>query len=300
MIRAAIPLFVALALVVIAGSGAPRAAPQRLLYVTHSAGYRHDVLPVSHAVVRGLGRSSGAFEVTVAEDAAVISESGLRDYDAVFFYTSGELPLTGAQKRALLEFVRGGKAFIGAHSAADTFYRWPEYGEMIGAYFDGHPWHTRVGIRVEDADHPATRHLPARFEIADEIYQFRNWSRDRVHVLLSLDPASVDLSVAGVNRADRDFALAWTRRYGKGRVFYTALGHSGEVWGDERFTRHLLGGILWAMGRADGGSGVESGADESWRSLFDGETAAGWRAYRGTTEGYDNFELELEWKVPPR
>lgn len=110
------------------------------------------------------------------------------------------------------------------------------------------PWHTTVGVRVEDAEHPATRHLPPRFEITDEIYQFRNWSRDRVHVLLSLDPASVDLAAAGVNRTDRDFALAWTRRHGKGRVFYTALGHRPEVWRDERFSRHLLGGILWAMG----------------------------------------------------
>ena len=109
----------------------------------------------------------------------------------------------------------------------------------------------QVDIRVEDAAHPATRHLPARFAMGDEIYQFRNWSRDRVHVLLSLDPASVDISAAGVKRTDRDFALAWTRRHGKGRVFYTALGHNPEVWRDERFTRHLLGGILWAMGMAD-------------------------------------------------
>lgn len=226
---------------------APEPAGQRLLYVTHSAGYRHEVLPLSHEVVRELGRSGG-FEVTVSEDASVISEAGLGGYDAVFFYTSGELPLGDAQKRALLAFVKGGKGFVGAHSATDTFYQWPEYGEMIGGYFDGHPWHTTVRARVEDLAHPATRHLPATFEIADEIYQFKDWSRDRVHVLLSLDPASVDLSAPGVNRTDRDFALAWTRRHGEGRVFYTALGHDAEVWRDERFTAHLLGGIRWAMG----------------------------------------------------
>lgn len=205
------------------------------------------MLPLSHDVVRGLGRTAG-FAVTVSEDASVISEAGLRDYDAVFFYTSGELPLSDAQKRALLAFVKGGKGFVGAHSATDTLYRWPEYGEMIGGYFDGHPWHTTVGVRVEDTTHPSTRHLPASFEVADEIYQFKNWSRDRVHVLL--DPASVDFSAPGVNRTDRDFALAWTRLYGDGRVFYTALGHNAEVWRDERFTAHLVGGIRWAMGDA--------------------------------------------------
>ena len=252
MSRATILVLVPLALAAGAPSraGTPEPAPQRLLYLTHSAGYRHEVLPVSHGAVRGLGRTAG-FDVTVSEDASVISDAGLRDYDAVFFYTSGELPLSDAQRRALSAFVKGGKGFVGAHSAADTLYRWPEYGEMLGGYFDGHPWHTTVGIRVEDRAHPATRHLPARFELADEIYQFKSWSRERVHVLLSLDPASVELSVPGVNRTDRDFALAWTRRHGEGRVFYTALGHNAEVWRDERFTSHLLGGIRWAMGAKD-------------------------------------------------
>lgn len=263
MIRTAILLCILVALAAGAATriAIPEPAAQRLLYVTHSAGYRHEVLPLSHDVVRELGRVSGAFEVTVSEDAGVISDRGLRDYAAVLFYTSGELPLAEPQKRALLAFVRSGKGFIGLHSATDTFYRWPEYGEMIGAYFDGHPWHTSVGVRVEDTEHPATRHLPPRFEIADEIYQFRSWSRDQVHVLLSLDPDSVDMSAKGVNRTDRDFALAWTRRYGKGRVFYSALGHNPEVWRDERFTRHLLGGIRWAMGTADGAPGDDTGTE---------------------------------------
>jgi uncharacterized protein len=243
-------LFLSLALGTAAwsGGGVRDAAPGRLLYLTHSAGFRHDVLPLTHEVVRTLGRTSGAYEATVTEDVAQISRSGLEGYDAVVFYTTGELPMSDGQKRALMDFVKGGKGFVGIHSATDTFYDWPEYGEMLGAYFDGHPWHARVGVRVEDQEHAATRHLPGRFEMADEIYQFRNWSRGRVHVLLSLDPASVDLSARGVNRTDRDFALAWTRQHGKGRVFYTALGHDAAVWRDERFTRHLLGGITWAMG----------------------------------------------------
>lgn len=230
------------------GPAGPQPPPKRLLYLTHTAGFRHDVLPLSHKVVRDLADSSrGAFEVTVTEDCSAISEEGLRRYDAVFFYTTGELPMDDAQKRALLDFVRAGKGFAGAHSATDTFYQWPDYGDMIGGYFDGHPWHEEVTVRVEGR-HPSTSHLPASFAIIDEIYQFRNWSRDRVQVLLSLDPASVDLKADGVKRTDRDFALAWTRSYGAGRVFYTALGHRAEVWNDERFQRHLLGGLHWVMG----------------------------------------------------
>jgi type 1 glutamine amidotransferase len=223
-------------------------ASKRILYLTHTAGYRHDVLPLSHDIVRDLARASGAFDVTVTDDPAAISAQGLRSMDAVFFYTTGELPMSDLQKRALLDFVRSGKGFVGVHSATDTFSKWPEYGEMIGGYFDGHPWHQKVTIRVENRDHPATRHLPERFEIVEEIYQFRDWARDRVHVLLSLDVTSVDPSAKGVNRRDRDFALAWTRSFGAGRVFYTALGHGPEVWRDARYQQHLLGGIRWALG----------------------------------------------------
>jgi uncharacterized protein len=228
---------------------APAGAPPGVLYLTHSAGFKHRVLPVSERILPELGRASGAFEATVATDATVLSEQNLRNYAAVIFYTTGELPLDEARKRALMEFVRGGRGFVGIHSATDTFYQWPEYLELIGGYFDGHPWHQEVTVRVEDRGHPATAHLPEKFTLRDEIYQFRSWSRGRVHVLLSLDPASVDLTKPGVKRADRDFALAWTREYGRGRMFYTALGHEPDVWRDPRFQQHLVGGIRWAIGR---------------------------------------------------
>jgi type 1 glutamine amidotransferase len=220
----------------------------RVLYLTHSAGFKHDVLPTSEQIMRELGKSSGAFEATVTQDCALISEASLKPHAAVIFFTTGELPLDEAQKKALVEFVRSGRGFVGIHSATDTFYKWPEYLELIGGYFDGHPWHQEVTVRVEDKAHPATVHLPASFTINDEIYQFRDWSRDRVRVLLSLDPASIDLTKKGVKRADKDFAVAWTREFGKGRMFYTALGHEAAVWSDPRFQQHLVGGIQWATG----------------------------------------------------
>jgi len=224
-------------------------APPRVLYLTHSAGFKHGVLPLSEQILPELGRSSGAFDATVTSDPAVISEQNLGNYAAVIFFTTGELPIDESQKRALVEFVRRGRGFVGIHSATDTFFKWPEYLELIGGYFDGHPWHQPVTIRVEDREHPATAHLPAAFTVKEEIYQFRAWSRDRVHVLLSLDPASVDLTKPGVRRRDRDFALAWTREFGRGRMFYTALGHEEDLWRDERFRQHLVGGIRWAIGR---------------------------------------------------
>ena len=224
------------------------AAPKRVLYVTHSAGFVHGSLPTSCAVMRDIGARSGEFEVTCTEDVSLISADSLRDFDVLFFFTSGELPLSDQQKADMLAFVRNGKGFGGAHSATDTLYDWPEYGEMIGAYFNGHPWTQEVSIHVEDPDDPIVGSLAPSFRIADEIYQFRNFSRENVHVLLSLDIGSVNLAAEGVARDDGDFALAWRRNYGWGRVFYTALGHPDETWLDPRFQTILLNALRWLAG----------------------------------------------------
>ncbi len=224
------------------------AAPLRVLYITHSSGFVHDSIPTSCSTLQEVAARSGAFEVVCSEDLSLISADGLRDFDVLYFFTSGELELSDQQKADLLSFVRDGKGFGGVHSATDTLYTWPEYGELIGAYFNGHPWTQEVSIRVEDADHPIVKDLAPSFRIADEIYQFRNFSRDRVHVLLSLDTSSVDLTVPGVARDDGDFPLAWRREYGLGRVFYMALGHPSDTWLDERFRGLMLNALVWLGG----------------------------------------------------
>ena len=241
-------------------------SPKRVLYVTH-------VGPLAHAhpsrlyardVLQQLGQSSGAFTVTWTDDSSQISAASLAAYDAVVFFTAGELAWTADQKSALLEFVRAGKGFVGVHSATDTFYSWPEYGDLVGGYFETHPWAQPAGILVEDLSHVATAHLGAGFTIDDEIYQFRNWSRAAVHVLLRLDLTSVPPQTPPPPpRPDGDYALAWTKPYGNGRVFYTALGHADAVWDDARFRQHILGGIRWALGDGDG-----DGLDDRWELRF--------------------------------
>ena len=225
---------------------------KRLLYLTHSAGYKHKVLPVSEEILKQLGAQTGYFTVDATQDTNLINAENLKQYDAVMFYTTGELPMSVIQKAALLDFVRSGHAFVGAHSATDTFYEWAAYGRLIGSYYNEHPWHEEVTVHVEDSGHPSTRHLGNSFEITDEIYQFKDFSRENVRVLLSLDTDSVDLSNPKVHRTDGDFAISWCRSYGEGRVFYTALGHREEVWRDERYQKHLVNGIRWAMGELPG------------------------------------------------
>jgi type 1 glutamine amidotransferase len=183
------------------------------------------------------------FDVVCSQDSRTeITPENLKNFDAAWFYTTGELPLSDTQKDALLSFVRSGKGFGGSHSATDTFYKWKDYGELIGAYFDGHPWHTKVNVIVEDKTHPATKHLGDSFVITDEIYEFKGpYDRTKLHVLLKLDLKDLK---AG-KRKDGDNALAWTNEYGKGRVFYTALGHRPEVWSDPRYVEHVLGGLQY-------------------------------------------------------
>lgn len=219
-----------------------------VLYVTHSAGYRHAVLEESVATLSDLGAAHG-FAVEHVPDAAALDAAAIARADAIAFFTTGDLPMTDDAKEALLRFVDEGGGLVGFHSATDTFPSWPAWRALIGGAFDGHPWTEAARLVVEDAAHPATAHLGPAWDVDDELYQFQDWSRDAVHVLLSLDTSTVDLAAPGVRRADGDFALAWTREVGSGRVFYTALGHRPETWRSDAFRRHVVGGVRWALRR---------------------------------------------------
>ena len=222
--------------------------PDHILYFTHSAGYRHEVIPMSREILKRLGEVTPRFEVTATEDVAVFTAQNLRHYGAVMFFTTGELPMNDAQKQALVDFVRNGGGFLGVHSATDTFYQWPEYGKLIGGYFDQHPWHQAVRVDVADRSDPLVAFLGASVAISDEIYQIRDFDVGGSHVLLRLDPASVDLTRDNVHRHPYGWPLAWTRAYGNGRVFYTALGHEEAVWRDSRYQTLLRNAVLWAIG----------------------------------------------------
>jgi type 1 glutamine amidotransferase len=236
--------------------------------------------------IERLGKETGLWDTVIRTDTEALTKrkleynaKSLDDFDAVVFYTGGTLEMDASQQADFLSFVHDdGKGFIGIHSATITFTKWPAYGEMIGGYFDGHPWHEKVRVKVEDPKHPATAHLGPSFEIADEIYQFKDWDRKKLHVLLSLVPESVDLTKQGVKRADHDFANAWTREHGKGRVFYTALGHREEVWADPRFLTHLVNGIAWTLREAPPARPAAATGEEGFSWLLQAATVPpGWK-----------------------
>jgi len=214
-----------------------------ILMIRHSVGFEHSYLPDAEVALKAIGREQG-WKVKTTHRLRHINAEELAKVDVLAFATTGELPLDDAQKEALLSFVRDGKGFVGIHNATDTCYKWAEYGEMIGGYFNGHPWTQKVGVIVENTTHPATKMLGERFEVHDEIYTFKQWDRSKTNVLMRIDNETVDLAKG--NRDDHDYAMGWYHEYGKGRVIYTALGHPDELWHQEWFRDHVRGCVAWA------------------------------------------------------
>jgi len=220
----------------------------KLLMMTLTKGFRHQTVELSEQTVKEIGEKSGLFETTVTQDVGAFTRDNLKNYDVVMFNTTGELPFTDEQKKDFMDFIRGGKGFVGVHSASDTLYLWPEYGEMIGGYFNTHPWHEMVTVQVDDPQSPIADFLGTSFQINDEIYQISDFQYKDSRVLLRLDPGSVDLKKPGVQKRHYGWPVSWTRSFGKGRVYYNSLGHDDWVWKDSRYQRMLQNGIQWAMG----------------------------------------------------
>ncbi|GMV98125.1 MAG: hypothetical protein AMXMBFR83_24770 [Phycisphaerae bacterium] len=243
---------------------APAGGKKKILFYSASFGFRHSCVArptdggLSHAekVLKEFAGKAG-YEVHVSQDFNDLNSAGkLKPYAAVIFYTTGNPPL---DREALMGYIRGGGAFIGIHPATDTYHQnngccppWPEYIRMIGGAFAGHDQQQEVAIKVEDPGHPSTRHISSDWRILDEIYRFREFSRDNVHVLLSIDTAKISdesLKKLGMKKGG-DYPVSWTRTEGKGRVFYTSLAHREDVWTNPVWQQHLLGGLAWATEQA--------------------------------------------------
>jgi type 1 glutamine amidotransferase len=233
---------------------------QRVLALgdTSTRTYQHAAISHALATVERLGRQSGLYDTCIRTDTQLVtkrksSHRNLDDFDAIFFYSIGELAMTDDQKADLLNFVRDdGKGFVAAHTGNNAFYSWMEFGEMIGGRFDDHPWELfDAPVVVEDPAFPAMKAFPLDFTINDEIYQVKEFSRARVRVLARLDAGKLDLGVTRVHRSDKDFAVAWARRYGKGRVFYSTFGHRPELWDRTDIQGMYLEALKWAMGITD-------------------------------------------------
>jgi type 1 glutamine amidotransferase len=226
---------------------------------------QHDSTSHALAVIERLGYESGAYDTYIRTDSNIISKTpkmtdgkpasggpSLANVDAIFFLGHREIQLDDLQKAALLSFVKDeGKGFVAAHTALTAFESWPEFGEMIGARYDGHPWNTAAGTIInEDPAFPATKMLAPNLTMTDEFYQPKEFSRDKLRVLLRLDVSKMPPNPDN-HRVDGDFPLAWAKMYGKGRVFYASFAHAASLWDNPDVYRMYFEALKWALGMSD-------------------------------------------------
>jgi type 1 glutamine amidotransferase len=240
-------------------SVAPKKA-HKVLVFGRAAGFVHSSIPLGCKAVELLGKKTGAYEATTSYDPADFTADNLKQYDAIVLVsTTGEFlddkndkPATEARRSALLSFVKEGKGVAGIHAASDAYYSWPEYGDMIGGYFNGHPWGNDT-VKIDDPKSPITAAFDGKeFEIQDETYTFKKepWSREKLHILTSLDVAKFSPGdLKGENRPyDHDYGISWIHNFGKGRVFYCAHGHSEHVYWNTPMLQEYLAGIQYVLG----------------------------------------------------
>ena len=209
------------------------ARPDRVLVFTRTTGFRHASIPAGVAAVRALG-----FPVTATEDPGAFTPAGLAGYRAVVFLSTTGDVLDPPGRAALEAYVRGGGGFVGVHSASDTEYGWPFYGQLVGARFAGHPAVQPVTVRFRPG--PLTRGLSATWRVTDEPYNFRSRPQG-VQVVATLDESTYSGGTMGA-----DHPIAWTAEVGRGRSFYVGLGHPDAVYADPVFRRLLAAGIRYA------------------------------------------------------
>lgn len=236
-------------------AAAPEQAPatpqkaRKLLVFTLTKGFYHSSIPLAAETLKYLGEKTKAYETVITADPAFLKADKLKEFDAVCFDQCTGDPFTDEEtKSALLDFVKSGKGFIGVHAATDCFYKWKEYGEMLGGYFNGHPF-GHISVKVDDPKHPLNAMFKGKgFEVSDEIYTFKTpYSREKLRILLSVDWENSN-NLKGGNRTDNDYALSWIRDYGQGRVFYCAFGHQDPIFWNKPLLEHYLAGVQYALG----------------------------------------------------
>jgi len=248
--------------------------PRKLLVFSVSHGYFHTAIPYGQKAIPLLGQATGAFEATVSDDPALFEPERLKAFDAVFFNNANrdvfrpenfdKLPAEEKKqveardarlKESFRAYLAGGRGLAVIHAGVAALREWPEYGRIIGARFQNHPWTagSKVGMKVEEPGHPLCRALTQpRFPIVDEVYQLADpYSRRLCRVLVSIDAERTDMTRKGIVRTDGDFAMTYVKPYEKGRVWYNAWGHMHELFWNPMVLAHWLDGIQWALGDLD-------------------------------------------------
>jgi uncharacterized protein len=249
---------------------------RKVLVLCKAVGFVHSSIPLAAATVQAMGDRTGAYSTTISYDSGDITASNLANYDVLvldsttlgFLDVKDDPAATDARRKALMDFVRGGKGLVGIHAAVDSYHTnpargssepgkgtWPEFNQMIGGYFKWHWLYPQaITVKIDDPKSPLDAMFHGHeFTYHDETYTMAqdSFSRKKVHVLLSVDYSKMsdaDKALERFKRTDGDYALSWIRREGQGRVFITVLGHSEHIYFMTPVMDHLLAGIQYAAG----------------------------------------------------
>ncbi len=275
-------------------------------------------IPYGEEGLKAIGEASGAFEPILSDDIAMYAPENILRFDAIVLNnTSGAwitpteadmakpaLKRCGADageaetvlRKSFLDFIENGGGAVCLHFAIAANSHWPEFKELFGATFTGHPWTEEVGVTVEEPSHPLVAAFGGRdFRIADEIYQYgAPYDRSRLRVLMSLDPGTTNMGVRWRDRKQTDFALTWVKSRGKGRIFNTSFGHMANLYSNPRVLQFYLDAIQFAAGDLEAPTAPRESRPitrrvpgtepvpglEGFCSLFDGKTLDGWEGDR--------------------
>lgn len=233
--------------------------PLRVLYLSQAVGWVHDTvrrppggLAPSEVALQAMARDSDAFTVELSQDARELTADRLADIDVLVLSTTGALPIDRGAWAEIVSWMESGRGgFVGIHSAGDTALDFDggedAYTAFLGGHFDGHPWTQGTAIRLSNLEpiHPLAVMWPDGTPYAEEIYQYVGFDPDRVRVLQTLDMSD------GALRRSYPVPVSWVREVGRGRLFYTNLGHTPSTWDDPRFRAQIVQAIRWAGRRID-------------------------------------------------
>lgn len=238
---------------------------RKVLVFSRCEGFIHTSIPFGNHAMQSMAKKTKAFSVELADEYSVFTKENLAQYDGIIFNNTTNLVPDESQRAAILDFVNGGKGIVGFHAAADSFKDWKEGVALIGGVFTGHPW-TSGGtwaFKVEDPDHTLNEAFGGKgIWHKDEIYWYKPESfqgRERLRILLSLDMSRPEnrkplenekhkKTLGGTAPADVDVPVSWLKEVGKGRLFFTNLGHNDMTFANTMVLQHMLDGIQYAMG----------------------------------------------------
>lgn len=228
----------------------------QILCFSKPYGFRHGSIPTGEKMLSAMAEKTGLFEVTFSDDLANFEPENIKKFDAICLNNNTHIQKglkDQAQRDALINYVKNGGGIFAIHSATDG--GWPEYVEMIGGNFDGHPWGAggTWGLANEDPNHPIVKdvHGGKNFMLKDELYQYKDFDRSSCRVLLAIDMKNPASMKKKGKRQDNDYGLAWIKDYGKGRVFVSSLGHNKEVFWNPEILKMWVEGFRFILGEID-------------------------------------------------